>query len=401
MARLGSTPPAARNAGIAVGPRFVYDFETQTGVPVDGTDARLRNMSPFTFRFVVPRALLSLVESGEAKWDADVQAAIAAADGALAASGNASGQARLAESKARAEAAASFARNPNLIESAARGSNSNTTANEVARALALVSGVGDVSSVSVSKLEAFVAAGQFYAQKDSGFVSTLADAYTAADVALQLSKMLTVEPLTLMVNPTDMTINHTRIHSYQQRGRNGYIYEAWGNELPTISITGSTGGFVAGAPDPRNGLAAQVTRETTTATGYQAACRLDSAAWQNFMALYQMYRNNGYIYDTVGKSEAHLFVGSIAIDYDQMTYVGNIDSLNFSFDAEIPNRVEFDLEFHVSQWYDNARSQATVSPITSGPLNPAPVVSLTTDVGVGRVLSAVDVSTVPFDLLPG
>jgi outer membrane biogenesis lipoprotein LolB len=403
MARLGSAPPAARYAGVAVGPRLAYTFETQTGIPVDGTNASLRNMSPFTLRMIVPDALLGMVE-GEAQAAAQSLAALnalALADQALALSGNTGATARLAESNARAASAGDLAKNVGIIGSAATGSNANGTANATARALARVSAIGDVSQESIAQLQSFVASGKFFNGQDSGFVSTLADAYTAADIALQLSNMLAMEPLTLLVNPTEMTVTHARIQTYQQRGRNGYIFEAWGADRPTISFSGSTAGFVAGAPDPSNGYAAQVDLTTTTASGYQSAARLDSAAWQNFMALYQFYRNNGYIYDTIGGSEAHLFIGSVAIDYDQFTYVGNIDSFEFTFDAQSPHRVDFNMEFHVTRIYDNDKSSAAVAAMTSGPLNPSPAVSLTRDVGTGRQLDPTDVSTVPFDLLPG
>lgn len=369
---------------MAVGPRLAYTFETQTGIPVDGTNASLRNMSPFTLRMIVPDALLGMVE-GEA----------------LALSGNAGATARLAESNARAASAGELAKNVGIIGSAATGSNANGTANATARALSRVSAVGDVSQESIAQLQSFVASGKFFNGQNSGFVSTLADAFTAADIALQLSNMLAMEPLTLLVNPTEMTVTHARIQTYQQRGRNGYIFEAWGADRPTISFSGSTAGFVAGAPDPANGYAGQVDLTTTTASGYQSAARLDSAAWQNFMALYQFYRNNGYIYDTIGGSEAHLFIGSVALDYDQFTYVGNIDSFEFTFDAQSPHRVDFNMEFHVSKMYDNDKSSAAVAAMTSGPLNPSPAVSLTRDVSSGRQLDPTDVSTVPFDLLPG
>ena len=205
-------------------------------------------------------------------------------------------------------------------------------------------------------LASFVAGGQILAGQKGGFTSTLADVYTAADIRLQVERMLAAEPLTLLINPAEFSIDYSKIQSYSDRGRNGYIFEAWGEEPPTISISGSTGGFVAG----------RSSGGASSPSGYQEAARLDSAAWQNFAALYQFYRNNGYIYDTIRKTEAHLFAGSLAINYDQVTYKGSIDSFSFTFDSSSVHRVLFDMDFHVSSITDHAAVSGTVRPLSQG-----------------------------------
>jgi hypothetical protein len=150
-----------------------------------------------------------------------------------------------------------------------------------------------------------------------------------------------------------------------------------------MSINGSTGAFIAGAADSANVSAesAQFSGETASVSGVQFASKRDSAAWQNLMALYTFYRNNGYIYDTVGESEAHLFIGAVAIDYDQWTYVGHFESFSYSYDEGTPNRIEWSAEFVVSRMYDWASSPSVVLPQTaptqswqsgSGPGNRSP-----------------------------
>lgn len=319
MAKLGTAPAASRYDGIPAGPRFAYMFETQEGIPVDGTNSLLRDLAPFTLRLVPPDALLEVAASSESS----------AID---------------------------------LIGAAALGSEfGSVTASEVAKALATVTVTGSASSGQVS-LEQFVALGQFYSGSTDTFISTLADAFQAADIALQLQRILAAEPLTLLVNPSEMSVQHTKIQSYQSRTRFGYEFEAWGEEQPTISISGSTAGFVAGAVDTSSPYGAQESGEASSVTGYQAAARRDSAAWQNFMALYHFYRNNGYIYDTINGSEAHLFIGSVAIDYDQWTYVGHIESFSYRMEEESPHKVTFDLEFKASRRYDRALAASTVLP---------------------------------------
>ena len=88
------------------------------------------------------------------------------------------------------------------------------------------------------------------------------------------------------------------------------------------------------------------------------------------MSLFHIYRNNGYIYDTIGKSEAHLFIGSVAIDYDQMTYIGNIDSFEYTYSEEMQHRIEWSMEFTVGRIYDHAEEPVVVAPQSTP--NPGP-----------------------------
>ena len=346
MAKLGTAPAANRYDGIAGGPRFAYLFETQEGIPVDGTNEFLRNLSPFTLRLVPPDALLSVAASSESEY-------------------------------------------VGLIDAAALGSATSGVAAQVSTALSTVTVTGTASASQVS-VEEFVALGQFYAGSSEAFISTLADAFQAADIALQLRRILAAEPLTLLVNPTELSIQHTKIQSYQSRTRFGLVFEAWGEEQPTISISGTTAGFVAGAVDASSPYGAQTTGQASSVTGYQPAARRDSAAWQNFSSLYHFYRNNGYIYDTIRGSEAHLFVGAVAIDYDQWTYVGHIESFSYRLDGESPHRVTFDMEFRASRRYDRALSSTTVRP------QDAPTTSLTrAGPGGGTSLSSWTAASAP------
>jgi hypothetical protein len=87
----------------------------------------------------------------------------------------------------------------------------------------------------------------------------------------------------------------------------------------------------------------------------------------------QFYRNNGYVYDTLGGSEAHLMIGSVRITYDDVVYEGHIENLNYSFDQESPHRVQFDMEFTAGVIVDQSRASGAVAPMgqpTLGPANP-------------------------------
>ena len=300
---------ASRYKSVSSGPRTVYLWENQNSVPIEGTSPDARLYSPFTLSFVPP----------------DILTATQVTDNSSA--------------------------NITAIANANKSSDNRSYASSTAKS-------GN-QSASISKLQTFVASGQKYSGSQSGYIPKLADQYTAADIKLQLEIMQDAEPLTLLVNPTEFAVSYTKIQNFQNRTRNGLLFEAWGTDQPTVTISGTTAGFCAGSLTGT----VDASGNTDTATGYQFASRLDSAAWQNFMSLYQFYRSNGYIYNTLDKSEAHLFIGSIAIDYDQMTYIGNIESFNFSFDSEQPHRVAFDMDFRVNYMLDNSTSSSSTSAV--------------------------------------
>lgn len=291
---------------LTTGSGFSYTQDTQTGSPVNG--AASTDASPFTIRLLPPDVLLEA---------AGVSLATVASQGAA-------------------------------------------VSTELRRSLQTVSPV----ATPPGQLQAFVSEGRFYTAAQPAFVSALADAYTAADIAIQLQQILDTPPLVLLVNPTEMNITYTKIQSYQSKTRYGYIFEAWGEEQPSISFSCTTGGWVAGAADPTNPYGAQVSGTTSSPSGYQYASRPFSSAGQQFNNLLQIYKNNGYIYDTIGKSYAHLFVGSVVIDYDQWTYLGHIDSFNFTIDEGSPGRISsFDMEFKVTRMYDTATGGRSLSPL--------------------------------------
>lgn len=387
MAKIGTADIASRYDGIGTGPRFGYSFEVQQGVPIDGGNANNRNLSPFRLRLIVPDALLTAaaqVESG-----VDLLSSVGAGS-------NASNAAAVFTAQARAV---------DLISAAAQGADQNALASELASSLARVSAINTDRAV----LESFVSGGQFLSNQSVDYFVTLADAFTAADIALQLQQILAAPALTLLVNPNNMTIAYNNIQSYATRTRQGYVFERWGEDQPAISFQGSTGSFMAGATNAPGTITSlgQVNGETTGPTGVQFASRRDSAAWQNLQALIHFYQNNGYIYDIIGQTEAHLLIGAVAIDYDQWTYVGHIESFDYSFQAGTPNRVEWSMEFKVDRMFDNAQPATTVLPQTAPTESPGFGVSgngvATGSFGVGTVESSFDPGSefgvIPFELL--
>lgn len=344
MAKINEYDIASRYDGISTGPRFDYTFETQTGIPVDGGNRLYREMSPFRFRLVPPDALL--VAAAKIEAGVDLHSAIGTNTEATAAVALRTAQARSVD----------------LINAAAQGADQNSLASELSTALTKVSAIG----TEASTIESFIASGQFAGEQGDNYAVTLADAFTAADIALQLQRILEAPTLTLLVNPNNFSINYNNVQTYASKTRYGYLFERWGEDQPTVSFSGTTGAFIAGAADAPGTLStlSQVTGETESPTGVQFASKRDSAAFQNLMALLQFYKSNGYIYDTVNGSEAHLFVGAVAIDYDQWTYVGHIESFEYTYSSDKPHNIDWSMEFKVDRMFDNAQPTAVVLPQT-------------------------------------
>ena len=321
---------ASRYDGIAVGPSLLYSFETQDGVPVDGTRPLSRLLSPFTLRLVPPDG-----------WDVAGSAP----------SQNVGLIGRAGVSMAATNAAAAgvremYGKNAVLpISAGTSGGPLGVLQQSFSAGVALIEANG--------------------VRRDR---AVLADAITARDWALQVIRILLAPPLTLLVNPESMAVNYGTVQKHSDRVRTGYVFDRWGETQPTISFSGKTGAFIAG----ENARAAVPSKtETTTPTGVQAASRRNSAAWQTFTSLFHFYKSNGYIYDTVGRTGVPLAIGAVAIDYDQMTYVGHIESLSWDFTADSPHTVGWSMEFTADRIYDLAGQPFGIGPMAAPIPNPA------------------------------
>lgn len=302
---------ARRYDGLTVGPRLVYSFETQETYPVDGTNAFLRELSPFTLSFVPP----SIISDGSNSF------------------------------------------NVNLLATASR---STKEYQERAQQFRESFGTGSISGspqYKLVRLQQIIAAGQVI----SGISSereraVLVDQYTAADIALQVEQMLQFPPLTLLINPNSFGVDYSQIQEYGNRTRKGFIFERWGEEQASISFSGSTAGFITSKFPNSFG-------DQFSGNGW--AAKRNSAGFQNFMALYAFYRNNGLIHDQINGTEAHHMVGAIAINYDQMTYIGHMESFDYSYNPEMPGRLEWNISFKPDVIFDNSGDPSYLGPPNS------------------------------------
>lgn len=317
---------ASRYDGLAVGPRFLYTFEGQRSTPIDGSTALARDLSPFTLSFVPPLSQFSVSVSG---------------------TGGASGTSTRVYDTAL-ESAGKFNASANNNATSSQGLKAYNASTALIAAQAVANGVALAQSSTVGRYVA------------------LTDAYTALDLAAQDEMLRNAPELTLLINPAEFSISYTAVQSYAARGRNGLIFQRWGEQQPQLTFSGSTGAFISGASRASQG-------QTDAVSGMQFAAKRDSAAWQNFMALYHFYRNNGYAYDTFGGSEAHLAVGAVKITYDQVEYEGHIDAFNYSYDEANPHRVTWDITFTCSSVKDMAQAPTVVLPQTAPTQSPSQV----------------------------
>lgn len=119
-------------------------------------------------------------------------------------------------------------------------------------------------------------------------------------------KVLLPHALVAHVNPMSFAETFTKkVERIQTRG--GFVEQHWGDELTEISVDQSTGAFV------------------NLYTGLSSVLRQRTIAWDRYRDLYDLYRNNGSVYDPFGNI---VLQGWIMLMFDRGTYIGTFR--NFS-----------------------------------------------------------------------
>jgi len=306
-----------------VGPDTSLTYEYTTGQPVSGTNAWLRTLSPFCIRLVPPLHYLS---------NPDVLASLML--GANMEAGTTDNPIRLG-----------------LYDAANSSSNSFVSAQAAMQqskgVAALLAGGTQEAGVTQGGRGTTSAPSAAGTSGDSTMEPALCDYDVAVDMMSQLKSIINAPPLYLLINPETMSISYAKIQQFSERTRYGYIYQTWGEEQPKLTFSGRIGAFYSTGTSDNNGW-------TTTPSGVQFASKRNSAAFKNLMTLFTYYKNNGYIYDNIGKSNAMQHVGLVAIDYDGYTYLGNFNSFGWGYEEALHGGgISFDLDFTVVQKYDN------------------------------------------------
>ena len=117
------------------------------------------------------------------------------------------------------------------------------------------------------------------------------------------------------------------------------MVEHWGENQDKLEASGKIAAF-------------QAIDTTTDATGpgLTRTARQYSLSYQNFLSLYQIYRNNAGIYipDPVDLTKTNLSVlGSVYIYFDYTMYVGSFDNFTISENDQEPYTLEYSFTFSV------------------------------------------------------
>jgi hypothetical protein len=184
----------------------------------------------------------------------------------------------------------------------------------------------------------------------------LSDRLVALDIVDQFKQLKDLPPLVFLTNPQSLGLTFTKVQQYSERTRFGYVFQAWGEDLPDLDIQCKSGAFIAyGNPDQ-------------TATGLQFASMRDSASFRQILAILAMYRNGATIRDRVGRSEVIHEVGRFVIEYDGTRYKGSLESFDYGYDeSQMLGGMDFNfkMKVHEMTYFEPTKAQNTATPKTN------------------------------------
>lgn len=143
------------------------------------------------------------------------------------------------------------------------------------------------------------------------------------------------EPFALWINPNDLSISSEKVIS-DSFVRSGHVNEHWGENLATMTASGSTPAFY------------------TLETGLTRVNRAQSGGYNNLMALLILYRNNGCTFDRVDKRRI-IRPGTVKITYDGSIYEGRFDSFSISEDATSPFVLTYSFNYTIRRRIQDKR----------------------------------------------
>ncbi len=181
----------------------------------------------------------------------------------------------------------------------------------------------------------------------------LSDRDVGLDIIDQYKQLKDLPPMVFLVNPQSLGLSFNKVQQYSERTRFGYVFQAWGEELPDLDIQCKSGAYIAYG-DP-----------SKTATGLQFASMRDSAGFRQVLAILAMYRNGASIRDRVGRSEVIHEVGRFVIQYDGTIYKGSLESFEYGYDeAQMHGGMDFSfkMKVHEMTYFEPIKAQNKATP---------------------------------------
>jgi len=224
-------------------------------------------------------------------------------------------------------------------------------------------------------------------QRTNNVIPAVTNDTTALSLAVQIKRLISVPPLLMLINPSSMKTDYTKVAQFQNRNRYGYVYEAWGEEMPKLSFTFKIGAYTVGLQN--------VSQGGRSVSGVQRASRNDSAAFQQLMSLLALYQGGTYLQDTTTETRAFPMVGNLAVEYDQMAYIGHMESFNFTEDEQHPHgNLEISIDFVANRIYDLAGVPGEINPLQGKNVPTRSSGSLLSRTGTGNSLSVFRVPSI-------
>lgn len=173
--------------------------------------------------------------------------------------------------------------------------------------------------------------------------------------------------MVLHVNPTSMGFTYAKTISRQQTLA-GFVETHWGSNPTEIAFVMSTGGFMrlysglsyTTGPTPSNDLIQPANMRAIDVGG----TRRDTIAYDKYLDLLALFRNNGVIYDTHG---AIAFQGQILITYDEGSWWGWFTTFSVEESADKPYQFTLNASFTVERELHRTKSVYVPRDMTRGP----------------------------------
>jgi hypothetical protein len=337
-----------------VGPNFARIIEIQDGVAIDGSDRTPRTYSPFVIRVILPAVLggdqSTTLSTQRNPQRAPPSATVRADNRDVAGYSQGQNSARVNSSGITAYQQLVDSGNavPGLTKVSAR---------------ALEDAYNQATFQQVFGGEVQNASRPPASNRTNTITPAITNDTSALSLAVQIKRLSEVPPLLMLINPSSMKIDYTKVAQFQSRNRYGYHYEAWGEEMPKLSFTFKIGAYTAGL--------ANVSQRGTVVSGVQRASRNDSAAFQQLQTLLALFQGATYLQDTENHTRAFPMVGNLAIEYDQMVYVGHMENFSFQEDEQHQHgNLEITIDFVANRIYDVADVPGEIQPMR-GPSVPS------------------------------
>jgi hypothetical protein len=166
---------------------------------------------------------------------------------------------------------------------------------------------------------------------EDAYVHPMATRKGAIPMAFQITSpfnrntLLLPHALVMHINPNSFEESYThKTERIQTRG--GFVEQHWGSELTEISASASTGAFM------------------NVYTGLTSVLRQRTIAWDRYRDLYDLYCNNGSVYDPFGNI---VLQGHILLMYDRGNYIGTFRTFEMEETDDSPFAFKLNWTFKV------------------------------------------------------